>query len=290
MKFELFGKLRDNDSSGNNTSRQSPPSPNTGGGLDMSSGDGLDRTVENMFSQGYTEGEIKDELQGEYPPSQIENAINNAVASSATGNSQNSGPEAMTAYQGDESPVSPMDEGFSGNDEPQNDPPGFNDNQTQQPPMNQQPSRQPEPIQNDNNTEAQDQGDYDPRTEELVETIVAENIDRIESEFENVYTEIDEMQEKIKDLEGRVHDLEVRDDEDQEQFVQKVDEMEDHIDQYQSRIGGLEKAFQQVLPSLVDNVRDLTDLVQEMKQEKGIDTEKNVSKQDIDDIDMEDWD
>jgi archaellum component FlaC len=134
-------------------------------------------------------------------------------------------------------------------------------------------------------------GSVDPEVEELIETIVAENFQRVNAEFENVYEELDALGEKLENLDNRVHDLEIRDDEDQEQFVQKVEEMEDHIDNYQSRIGGLEKAFQQVLPNLVDNVRDLTQLVQEIKQEKGIETKTNVSQQEMQDMDdeLKDW-
>lgn len=133
------------------------------------------------------------------------------------------------------------------------------------------------------------QGEVDPEVEELIETIVAENFQRVKTEFENVYEELDEIEEELEDLDQRVHDLEVRDDEDQQEFLEKMEEIEDHIDDYESRIGGLEKAFQQVLPSLVDNVRDLTSLVQEIKQEKGIETETSVSNEEMDDMDMDEW-
>ncbi len=276
MKFELFGRLRDNEqeeqqetgAEGGFQSRQQTQ----GQGMDFSGS--LQRTVENMFEQGYAEEEIKQELQGQYAPEEIENAITNAVADTAGGGGSmnDGGPQPMTPYQGNDEAASPMDEGYGDNS-------GNNDNSLepdtgagQQPPV-----------------EGQDGDAINPRVEELIETIVAENLDRVRVEFENVYEEIDSLRDEIEDIEQRVHDLEVRDDEDQQEFVQKVDEMEDHIDSYQSRIGGLEKAFQQVLPSLVDNVRDLTELVQEIKQERGIETSKNVSKEDIEDVDLEDW-
>ncbi len=273
MRFKLFGKLRGDDSgedTGGND-MQGPPSDDTplGGGS-------LDRTVESMFSQGYSEEEIKQELQGQYDPQEIERAVNNAVASSASGEKQ--GPEPMTPYQGEGGATSPVDEGY-GVEEEDDLSPDTGMNETQE--SFQQPVDAGSPA---------EPGTVDSGAEELIETIVAENFDAVEQEFENVYSEIDEIRESMDELEQRVNDLEVRDDEDQQQFVQKVDEMEDHIDQYQSRIGGLEKAFQQVLPSLVDNVRDLTDLVQEIKAERGIETSRNVSSEDIQDIDMDEWD
>ncbi|MFB6292536.1 MAG: hypothetical protein ABEI58_04045 [Candidatus Nanohaloarchaea archaeon] len=271
MKFELFGRLRDNEDGEEQDTGAGGgfQAPQDNQGQDMELGGSLQRTVENMFQQGYAEEEIKQELRGQYSPEEIDNAITNAVADTAGGGANDGGPQPMTPYQGSDEAASPMDEGYgdSGNDDNSLEP----DTGALQ------------------DTGGESDGSIDPRVEELIETIVAENLDRVRVEFENVYEEIDEIREGVEDLEQRVHDLEVRDDEDQQEFVQKVDEMEDHLDSYQSRIGGLEKAFQQVLPSLVDNVRDLTELVQEIKQEKGIETSKNVSKEDIDDVNLEDW-
>lgn len=282
MEFKLFGRLRDDE-------EQDPEDSGLSGGS-------LDRTVENMFQQGYSEEEIKDELEGQYSPAEISRAVNNAVTSSAT---DSGGPQAMTPYQeeSDEEAVSPMDEGYNpdeqeegqGNMEEQTSmEQGFQEqSQNQQSQQIQQPQpqqQQPRSLQG-----SQQSGTVDPAVEELIETIVAEQFQRVRNEFESVYEELDVVEEELEDLENRVHDLEVRDDEDQEEFVQKVDEMEDHIDSYQSRIGGLEKAFQQVLPSLVDNVKELTSLVQEIKEEKGIETSTEVSEEDVDDIDMSDW-
>jgi len=301
MKFQLFGRLRDDEQSQTNSSRDT--------GL---SGGSLDRTVENMFQQGYSEEEIKQELQGQYSSSEITRAVNNVVKSSAT---DNEGPEPMTPYQTDQSneAVSPMDEGFNNNAQQQSDNsmnpgnqgPDFGNNQQNQSmeglgqgsqgfeQENRDNSRAgpPQDIQRQGKQGSMtENGTVDPAVEELIETVVAEKFGRISNEFSSVYDELDILIEELEELESRVHDLEVRDDEDQEQFVQKVDEMEEHIDSYQSRIGGLEKAFQQVLPSLVDNVKQLTSLVEEIKEEKGIETSTQISKDDVeDDIDMSDW-
>lgn len=301
MKFELFERLRGGDDDTGNTGTTTPPTQSQGlgepqrdGGPDLQGG-GLERTVENMFQQGYSEDEIRQELQGQYSNQEIQSAVNQTVTNKAT---SKDGPEPMTPYESDDEPVSPMDEGYD--EEPrgqENQNPQNPQNMDQGPePRNQgtqmqnnQP--QPEPIQQEGEEPRQQNGNIDRKTEELIETIVAENFQRVTAEFENVYNELDLLEEELEDLEHRVHDLEVRDEEDQEAFIQKVDEMEEHIDSYQSRIGGLEKAFQQVLPNLVDNVRDLTSLVQEIKQEKGVETSTNVSKQDMEEMDeqLQDW-
>lgn len=278
MKFELFGRLRDNQEEEDTSTQETDTSFNRQNNL-SDFGGGLQRTVENLFEQGYSEEEVRQELQGQYSREEIQGAINQAVKTSAT--SQDDGPQPMTPYQGENEEVSPMDEGFNKEENPGQENMGPQDSMDAQPnpPINQaQPMNQQTSSSNDM-----------ANVEELIETIVAENFERVENEFENVYSEIDEMKENLEEMEQRVHDLEVRDDEDETQVIQKMDDIEEDINEYQSRIGGLEKAFQQVLPSLVDNVRDLTQLVQEIKQERGIETSSNVDQDDIDDIDMEEW-
>ena len=288
MKFKLFGRLRDQD--------EQQQSNETG-----LSGGSLDRTVQNMFQQGYSEEEIKNELQGQYSPAEISRAVNNAVTSSAT---DDGGPQPMTPYQENNDAVSPMDEGFNQEESQETNESDEMDSMMDQEfgqqsfQQDQEPQGGPQMQEQRSQQDLQKQGQggmqsntgtVDPAVEELIETIVAEQFERVTNEFDSVYEELDVLIDEVENLESRVHDLEVRDDEDQEQFIQKVDEMEDHIDSYQSRIGWLEKAFQQVLPSLVENVKELTSLVQEIKQEKGIETSTQVSKEDVEDIDMSDW-
>lgn len=311
MEFKLFGRMKDDDDDGsagnsfggNQQQQQSGRSENN-----ALSGGSLERTVKNMSEQGYSDEDIMQELQGQYSKQEIQRAMNNAVSNSATGGQQDDGPQPLTQYSSDQEQeaVSPMDQGYDQNNNNQqqqnqqqnfqnNNNQGFQQNQgmqQQQPQQTQQTQQQAQqPIQQQGQEESGGggAGKVDPAVEELIETIVAENFQRVKTEFENVYSELDTIEEELEDLEQRVHDLEVRDDEDQEQFIEKMDEIEEHIDNYESRIGGLEKAFQQVLPSLVDNVRDLTGLVQEIKQERGIETDASVSQDEMEDMDMDDW-
>ncbi len=287
MKFQLFGRLKDQEDSQEAQNQQSQASrPGDEPGF---SGGSLERTVESMFQQGYSEEEIMDELQGRYSSTEISRAVNNAITSTATNDS--SGPQPMTPYNKEADPeaVSPMDEGYNKESGDQDTPMPQEDAQSglQNPNLG-QPSGQQIPQSNPQPNNGQS-GTIDQATEELIETIVAEQFQRVNSEFESVYEELDIIVDKVEDLDERVNELEIRDDEDQQQFVQKVDEMEDHIDSYQSRIGGLEKAFQQVLPSLVENVKDLTSLVQEIKNERGIETDTELDSDDVEDIDMSNW-
>lgn len=308
MEFKLFGRMKDDDdsdsSAATNQQQQSGRSNRSGSNSALSGGS-LERTVKNMSQQGYSDEDIMQELQGQYSKQEIQRAMNNAVTDSATGGRDQGGPEPLTQYSSDQEneAVSPMDQGYNqGNDDQRQQQnqqqQGFQQNQgfqqqgqagqQRQQPQQQQQTQQQIQAQNDQQ-QVDDGGEVDPAVEELIETIVAENFQRVKTEFENVYEELDAIEEELEDLEQRVHDLEVRDDEDQQQFIEKMDEIEQHIDDYESRIGGLEKAFQQVLPSLVDNVRDLTSLVQEIKQERGIETDTSVSKDEMEEMDMENW-
>ncbi len=276
MDFKLFGRLKDDDGSSNESSKSRSNSDRS---INEVGGGNLKRTVSSMFDQGYSEDQIRNELQGQYSSDDINRAINNVVTSSATGEPNNGGPEPMSPYQGDEQAVSPMDEGYEGNNKQQ---------QNQQQTENQQNQQQKQNSQNQEQVQLQArENTVDPRVEELIETIIAENFQKVEKEFQNVYDELDMITEKMSEIDNRVDELEIRDDEDQKEFIQKMDEVEEHIDSYESRMGGLEKAFQQILPSLVDNIRDLTGLVQEIKREQGIETDSTISNQEVDDIDMD---
>ena len=264
MKFKLFGRLRDQEENGSTTQTMQRQGNNTMQSAELSGGS-LDRTVQQMFEQGYSEEEIRRELQGQYSEQEITKAINNNVAQTATNQEQFDQEMSMENKE-------PVEQKQQQPEMKQLEKPGGNqEEQTQK-------SRGP-------------RNPVDPQVEELIETIVGENFEKVKLEFQNLYDELGLIEEEVGNLEERVHDLEVRDDEDQQQFVQKVDEVENHIDEYQSRIGGLEKAFQQVLPSLVDNVRDLTSTVQEMKQQKGINTETTVNQEEVEDVneELEDW-
>jgi len=281
VKFQLFGRLRGNDDDSENVKQEQEPGMNQENDFQDFSSSGIQRTVENLFEQGYSEEEVRQELQGQYSRDEIQGAINQAVKTSAT--AEQEGPQPMTPYQENNQSMGP-------NDELNNQTQGPESNQINSgnPEMNQTPQAQNPPAANPP-PKGNLSGNSSGNVEELIETIVAENFERVENEFENVYSEIDALKERAEDFEQLIHDLEVRDDEDDKQVIQKMDDIEGDIEEYQSRIGGLEKAFQQVLPSLVDNVRDLTSLVQEIKQERGIETSSDVDQDDIEDIDMEDW-
>lgn len=231
--------------------------------------------VRRLGSQGYSESEITETLRDRgYSYSEINEAVNEAVQQRTTESreSQNrrTGSEDVTG-SGDMEPSNPQLE------EPVPQEPAQSPQSSREPDLSTdvyeeelQEEMAPEP---DSGTEDDEESDFGEspgvsmEEEELIEIIVSEHFTEVEDEFSNVYSEIDDLLERVEKLEEEIKEIKIREDEDQEEVVQKVEEMEEYLEQSQSRIGGMEKAFKQVLPSLVENTRELSSLVKDMKEE-----------------------
>ncbi len=293
VKFEFLGKLRDGDDDGDDGG--SAPSPRQD--------DVPIDEVQQLSQQGYSQHEITEELRDRgYAYSAINKAMNRAVRDSTQSRSgqggrgsspqqaqqpaQQGGPGGFDDRSGDQGRSSQTPPGEK---EPMG-PQGGGQQSRQQTGQAQQDFGTQQQTQQGNQfgsgqgqqqTATQDYSDeeYPEETwdtdvgisqeqEELIETIIEEKIIDIEDEFETVYERLEELEDNVDELQQDVHDLKIRKDEDEREFLQKMEEMEDYLESSESRIGGLEKAFQQTLPSLVENVRDLTELVEDMRQEQ----------------------
>lgn len=275
VDFELFGSLRGDDDEQEQSGEK--PSPGLGGREEQQSslgGSGLSNQVENMFEQGYSEDEIRNELSGQYSDQEVDTAINRAVTDNAT--PQDDGPQPMTSFSSQ--PQEPGPENQAAEPSSQD----MNSTGPQGPPPQDTGNQAPPPQPREPQSQAQQQ--EDARVEEIVETVVAEEFSKVRAEFKTVYGEINKIEEMLDDFGERIEELEVRDDEDSKQFIQKMDELEEQVQAYDSRMGGMEKAFQQVLPNLVDNVQNLTSLVQEMKEKNGVSTQTDVDSEEINDL------
>lgn len=223
--------------------------------------------VRQLSRDGYSEEEITDILRDEgYSFGQINEALNQAVRESVGGQPppEGGGPAPEGPWRGgppEEQPMQgpPQGGGMGG-------PPPAEPAQQPQPPAaggggRGQMARAPD-------VDVSGTG-LSEEVEEMIEIIVKEHFTEVEDEFANVYTEIDELAAKLDAVTQQLQEIEIRGDEDEKEFIQKVDEIEEYIQQEQSQLGGMERAFEQVLPSLVENVRELSELVKEMKQDRG---------------------
>lgn len=250
VKFEFLGRLRGKDKD------------------DEDEGVPVDE-VKELSDQGYSQHEITEELRDRgYGYAEINQAMNRAVRESATGDGpdQTSGPQAQDQTYpevpgGGQQPPQRDDQSMPRQDRSDQGQYQYGSQPQQGGGQYQQQTQQ---RGGDWSSDVGISGDE----EALIETIVEEKLIDLEDEFQSLYNIINDLQERVNTLEKQVRELNTKKEEDEKEFIQRVQEIEEYLESSQSRIGGLEKAFQQTLPSLVENVRDLTDLVRDMKDEE----------------------
>ncbi len=239
MKFQLFGRLKH--------SAAKKPQEHT---LKQLSELPVDQ-VRTLSSRGISQREIINRLRTQgYTYSQINEALNEAVKDVATGR-QPLEPQNQTApFQ------TSMEHEPSNYEYPQNI--SYSGPSKEELGLPKKEKKQPE----------EEQVLVPETTEELIEVMIAEKMIDVEDEFEKIHNKIKDLEKIVFELRDQVKELKIRKNEDEKKFLTKVTEIEDFLENSQSRIGGLEKALQQVLPTLVENVRDLTGVVQEVKKGK----------------------
>ncbi len=102
-------------------------------------------------------------------------------------------------------------------------------------------------------------------TEELVEKIVSEKIDRLEKrlvEQEKVHTDllqqIGQVRSSLNDLKGKYSQL-------QEDSVVKIEEYNKELEGVGTQIKAMQRVMQNIIPTFAENVRSLTEVVKELK-------------------------
>lgn len=104
--------------------------------------------------------------------------------------------------------------------------------------------------------------------EELVEGVVNEKWEVFEKELKKLKYDEEVLMRQIKQLESLTSTTGK-----DSKFIaleRKFGEMETRLTDMEARISGLEKAFKQFLPSLTDNIRNLSNMIREMKGMQGI--------------------
>jgi len=110
--------------------------------------------------------------------------------------------------------------------------------------------------------------------EELVEGVVNEKWEKFEKELESLKEDQETIIKKIKQIESIVS---TTGKETKAMALEKtVSDIETRLTGLESRIGGLEKAFRQFLPSLTDNIKSLSNMIKELKTQKGIEEENET--------------
>jgi len=99
--------------------------------------------------------------------------------------------------------------------------------------------------------------------EELVEGVVNEKWEAFEKEVKELREEFSTLMRGLKELEVKLAELGSAKEEGE--VKRKLDELEGKFADLEARVNALEKALKQFLPSLVENVRELANLISELK-------------------------
>ncbi len=102
-------------------------------------------------------------------------------------------------------------------------------------------------------------------TEELVEKIVSEKVDKLEKrlvEQEKIHTDmlqqIGQVRSSLNDLKGKYVQL-------QEDSVVKIEEYNKELEGVGTQIKAMQRVMQNIIPTFAENVRSLTEVVKELK-------------------------
>lgn len=215
--------------------------------------------VSRLASRGATEDEIIDRLKDEgYSNTQINRALNQVLKFKVSG----TGGEARQARTG----------GRGGGEEQEEQefiappPDEVSDRDTAQRPQYDpfaEFEQQPEaPV-------WEMTGEEEIELEELIEEIIDEKWEDVRSKLKDFENKRDEFTEKIDAVQERIDSLEEKHEEEKEKLEGKVDKTYDHIENIETRIGSVEKAFKEFLPSLTENVRSLSGIVDQLRQNTG---------------------
>ncbi|MEM5801109.1 MAG: hypothetical protein QW350_01525 [Candidatus Aenigmatarchaeota archaeon] len=209
--------------------------------------------VKDLSNKGFSEPEIIDILRKDgFSSEEIDRALTQTLKIGVTGE-ENSMPTLNTLNQQQE------DSYYQSGDLQ----PFFQSFQ-------QNPSQPIQPAQSFQSQQPiQQQEYYQPQeyiSEEVIESIVHEKMSDLDErlvEFRNKYNE---LERKILDLHNQLSIFAKGGKERESETISKIDSLRDSVDELNAKMSSLEKTFKEVLPSLIESVRALTDLVHEMKR------------------------
>jgi hypothetical protein len=114
---------------------------------------------------------------------------------------------------------------------------------------------------------------YPYSTEEYIDYAIKERMGEVYSKLEEFERRYAELERRTEEAYSKLNEfLEARASEERE-IIKRIESVKDATSGMEGRLGSLEKAFKEVLPSLIESVRALSEVVQGLKR-----TEKKVEK------------
>lgn len=102
--------------------------------------------------------------------------------------------------------------------------------------------------------------------EEIVEGVISEKWAPIEKEIESLKSEQEKIRKEISEV--KIISAKIPTEESKGSMTSKIQEIEERLNNLEPKVSGLEKAFKQFLPTLTDNIRVLSQIVEKMKEKK----------------------
>ncbi|MEM7816451.1 MAG: hypothetical protein QXZ20_00900 [Candidatus Aenigmatarchaeota archaeon] len=102
--------------------------------------------------------------------------------------------------------------------------------------------------------------------EEIVEGVIGEKWVPIEKEIEALKKEQESIKKEISEM--KLITTKIPTQESKVNISSKLEEIEGRLNELEPKISGLEKAFKQFLPTLTDNIRMLSQIVEKMKENR----------------------
>lgn len=207
------------------------------GGTEVIAGRGFapaDR-VRELAGRGFSEPEMIDVLRRDgFSPEEIDRALTEALKSSVAAGPTNAPVEQQPTFQ-----------------QPAQQMPTMEDISPQVP-----ESSLPE-------------GYYQPQvpTEEYIDSLIQARLSEVGYRLDDFSVRYQELQKRFEAVQLQLNELTRVSNLIQQQIISKIDGFGESVEGTNSRIGSLEKAFKETLPSLIEAVRDLSDLVQRFKKE-----------------------
>jgi uncharacterized phage infection (PIP) family protein YhgE len=232
----------------------------------------IDR-VREMAARGFSEPEMIDILRREgFSADEVDKALTQALRVGVTG--EHDQPRQQEGWQ----PVYQR---------PQQEQQQFQwPSEAQAPPEPQQQEQQPTmgglPTLQSLGAEAQQQMPQIPETslpegyysqqyssEEYIDYIVQQRMGEVAEKVKEIGRRYDDLQKRLDEIISSLKNVATKEASPQQtQIASKIDTFGETVSDIDNRLSGLEKAFKDTLPSLIDSVRALSDVVQKVRKEQ----------------------
>lgn len=161
----------------------------------------------------------------------------------------------------------------------QADMPDYPDSQNQQPSASSGMTREqniPNPPSQRNTSQATTQntsGQYldDPAVEEMIEAVIDEKWNEFLKDLTKLIEWKNATEERINNLEQQFEDLQREFDKVHSALINKVEDYDENIKDVGADVKAMEKAFSKILPEFTENVSELSEIAEEMKEAKSDD-------------------